>query len=256
MSFSLSKTAVCRAPADAVRLAGRLLLVTGILTLAACAGGGAPQQAPFSSVALSAIQPGAVDAIEVNQAVRMQRIMAPIVRQMNDPILLNEIYMRVLDDPTMNVAWGGGGDFYITTGLLAAATDHQLRALLAIEAAHADLNHPAGVTPPPAPPEGGIGMLEPIPANSRVLQTVRAPLVVKAYTEREERDADARAVAILRRLAYDGRATILEGLIWMEQMKDGRNAAWVATHPLTPARIKALEAVPEPARAPTRTRGQ
>lgn len=34
----------------------------------------------------------------------------------------------------------------------------------------------------------------------------------------------------------------------MEQMKDGRNAAWIDTHPLTPARIAALEQIPEPRR--------
>lgn len=235
---------------DGARRAGRgVVVIVGLLTLAACAGG-APAERPFSSVALSPMQPGSVTELDLNQATRMQRVMAPIIRQMNEPMKLNEVYMRVLDDPAINVAWGGGGDFYVTTGLLQVATDYQLRALLAIEAAHADLNHPAGVTPPPDIADVGIGVLEPIPAGSRVLKPVRAPLVVKPYTEREERDADARAVAILRRLAYDGRAVVLEGLIWMEQMKGGRNAAWIAAHPLTPARIAALEQGPEPRRTP------
>lgn len=234
--------------AEFARVAGRALGVAGLMALGACAGGDATQQVPFSSVALSPMRPGAVNELEVNQAVRMQRVMAPIIRQMGDPIDLNEVYMRVLDDPAINAAWGGGGDFYVTTGLLQVATDSQLRALLAIEAAHADLSHRSGVKPPSGAKDVGIGLLEAIPAGSRVLQPIRAPLVVEPYTEREERDADARAVTILRRLAYDGRAVILGGLIWMEQMKDGRNAAWIGTHPLTPARIAALEQVSEPRR--------
>lgn len=178
--------------AEFARVAGRALGVAGLMALGACAAGEATQQVPFSSVALSPMRPGPVNELEVNQAVRMQRVMAPIIRQMGDPIDLNEVYMRVLDDPAINAAWGGGGDFYVTTGLLQVATDSQLRALLAIEAAHADLSHRSGVKPPAGAKDVGIGLLEPIPAGSRVLQPIRAPLVVEPHTEREERDADAR----------------------------------------------------------------
>lgn len=238
--------------ASVLRAGGRCPMLAALLAVAACAGGPSPPQRAFSSVALAEMRPGSVNTLDVNQAVRLQRVLAPIIRQMNDPMKLNEVYVRVLDDPAINAAWGGGGDFFVTTGLLQAATDYQLRALLAIEAAHADLSHPSGVKAPADLPDAGIGVLEPIPAGSRLLKPVRAPLVVAPYTEREERDADARAVAILRRLAYDGRAVMLEGLIWMEQMKGGRNAAWIAAHPLTPARIAALENIPAPRRAPPR----
>jgi Zn-dependent protease with chaperone function len=48
-----------------------------------------------------------------------------------------------MDDPHVNAASGGGGEFYVTTGFLQKATDDQLRGVLAHELAHDDLGHVA-----------------------------------------------------------------------------------------------------------------
>jgi Zn-dependent protease with chaperone function len=45
--------------------------------------------------------------------------------------------------PQINAANAGGGEFYVTTGLLEKASDDRLRGVLAHEVAHADLGHVA-----------------------------------------------------------------------------------------------------------------
>ena len=41
---------------------------------------------------------------------------------------LNQVKVGILDDPGINAASAGGGEFYVTTGLLRKATDEQLMA--------------------------------------------------------------------------------------------------------------------------------
>jgi Zn-dependent protease with chaperone function len=56
---------------------------------------------------------------------------------MNHPLPLNQVRVAILEDPQINAANAGGGEFYITTGLLERASDDQLRGVLAHEVAHA-----------------------------------------------------------------------------------------------------------------------
>jgi predicted Zn-dependent protease len=69
--------------------------------------------------------------------------MMPLMRATNTPRRLNEIRVRVIDDPNINAANAGGGEFQVTTGLLQKANDEHLRGVLAHEIAHDDLGHVA-----------------------------------------------------------------------------------------------------------------
>ncbi|MET0502077.1 MAG: M48 family metalloprotease [Candidatus Binatia bacterium] len=77
--------------------------------------------------------------LDATQTERLQRVMTPLVRAMNNPRRLNEIRVRVIDDPNINAANAGGGEFQVTTGLLQKANDERLRGVLAHEIAHDDL---------------------------------------------------------------------------------------------------------------------
>ena len=81
--------------------------------------------------------------LDASQAERLQRLMLPLVQHMDHPMSLNQVKMTVMVDPHINAANGGGGDFYVTTGLLRKASDDELRAIMAHEVAHADLGHVA-----------------------------------------------------------------------------------------------------------------
>ena len=81
--------------------------------------------------------------LDPRQAERFQRVMTPLIQHMNHPLPLNQLRVAILEDPQINAANAGGGELYITTGLLERASDDQLRGVLAHEVAHADLGHVA-----------------------------------------------------------------------------------------------------------------
>src|SRR5262245_10106419 len=104
----------------------RRLLAVGLgLILSACtfeeAGSGSPQQRQPQQQA-EAPKTAKLDGA---QAQRLQRIMEPLIAKMDKPIPRNEVKITVLDDEHINAANGGGGDFYVTTGLMAKANDDQ-----------------------------------------------------------------------------------------------------------------------------------
>src|SRR5262245_53164886 len=67
---------------------------------------------------------------------RLQRVMIPLMAKMNKPLQPNQVKIGIMDDPHINAASAGGGEFYVTTGLLEKANDDQMRGVLAHELAH------------------------------------------------------------------------------------------------------------------------
>ena len=74
---------------------------------------------------------------------RLQGVMIPLMAKMNRPLQPNQVKVGIMDDPHINAASAGGGEFYVTTGLLEKANDDQMRGVLAHELAHDDLGHVA-----------------------------------------------------------------------------------------------------------------
>jgi Zn-dependent protease with chaperone function len=76
---------------------------------------------------------------------------------MDHPMPLDQVKVGIMDDQQINAANAGGNQFFVTTGLLHKASYDQLRAVLAHELSHQDLNHVAkaqvlGAGPVLAPP--------------------------------------------------------------------------------------------------------
>lgn len=59
--------------------------------------------------------------MDPRQAERLQRIMLPLLRAMNYPPRLRKAKVGIIDTADINAANAGGGELYITTGLLAKA---------------------------------------------------------------------------------------------------------------------------------------
>jgi predicted Zn-dependent protease len=95
--------------------------------------------------------------VDPRDAERLQRIMVPLIRAMDHPRQLSNIKVGIMDDPNINAANAGNGEFYVTRGLLEKANDQQLMGVLAHEIAHEDLNHVAKAQRLAARGESGAG---------------------------------------------------------------------------------------------------
>ncbi|MFO0997314.1 MAG: M48 family metallopeptidase [Alphaproteobacteria bacterium] len=177
--------------------------------------------------------------LDAQQAERLQRIMLPLVQHMDHPMPLNQVKMTVIVDQHINAANGGGGDFYVTTGLLRRASDDELRAVMAHEVAHADLGHVAKAQALATGLDIGIQLLEQVVPGSSNLTPIAGNLVFNAYSRSEESQADAHGVAILRRGGFDGKTMMVNALTWLEN-SEGNTGGFFQNHPLTSDRIDAV----------------
>jgi len=178
--------------------------------------------------------------MDAAQAERIKRIMVPLVRAMNHPRPLNQVKVAVLADQEINAASAGGGDFYVTAGLLQKANDQQLMAVLAHEVAHDDLGHVAKAQ---ALGTGiGIGaiILDQIFPGTGQIAPVAGALITRSYSRREEYEADKHGVALLNRIGQP-KEVMIDTLTWLMQSEgSGGSGGFFATHPATGDRIEAL----------------
>lgn len=130
--------------------------------------------------------------------------MVPLLRAGDKTRSLKEIRVGVVDDPDINAANAGGGEFYITTGLLQKANDEHLRGILAHEIAHDDLGHVA---------------------KAQVLGT------------------GLNLGVILLEQIIPGSSAIIDALAWVMQSSPADGGGFLSTHPATQDRIAALRQV-------------
>ena len=181
-------------------------------------------------------------AIDPQEAQRLQRVMAPLIRAMDHPRPLDQVKVRIMDDPNINAASAGGGEFYVTTGLLQKANDLQLAGVLAHELAHDDLGHVAKAQARAAGLNIGVIILDQIIPGSGALTPIAGGLIARAYSRNEEYAADRHGVDILKRAGYPAE-TMVATLRWLAQTEGTAGGGFFATHPATADRIEALRDV-------------
>ena len=168
--------------------------------------------------------------------------MAPLIRAMDHPRPLSQVKVGIMDDPHVNAASAGGGEFYVTTGLLRKANDLQLAGVLAHELAHDDLGHVAKAQARAAGLNIGVVILDQIIPGSGALTPIAGGLIARAYSRNEEYAADRHAVDVLKRAGYPA-ATMMNTLTWLTQSEGVAGGGFFATHPATADRIEALRNV-------------
>ena len=166
--------------------------------------------------------------------------MMPLIRAMNNPRRLNEVRVRVIDDPNINAANAGGGEFLITTGLLAKANDEHLRGVLAHEIAHDDLGHVARAQSLGTGLNIGVILLEQLIPGSSAVTPIAGALIANSYSRSEELEADRHGVEILQRAGYS-KEVMIDTLTWLMRSPGGDSGGgFLSTHPGTEDRIDAL----------------
>ena len=184
-------------------------------------------------------RPPNVKPLDPSQAARLQRIMVPLVRAGDKTRSLKEIRVGVVEDPNINAANAGGGEFYVTTGLLQKANDEQLRGILAHEIAHDDLGHVAKAQVLGTGLNLGVILLEQIIPGSSAITPIAGTLVARAYSRSEELAADRHGVEILQRAGYS-KDVMIDALTWVMQSSPADGGGFLSTHPATQDRIAAL----------------
>lgn len=195
--------------------------------------------APSRSPSREARGASNVKPLDPGQAARLQRIMVPLLRAGDKTRLLKEIRVAVVDDPNINAANAGHGEFYVTTSLLQKANDDQLRGILAHEIAHDDLGHVARAQVLGAGLNLGVILLEQIIPGSSAITPIAGTLVARAYSRSEESQADRHGVEILQRAGYS-KDVMIDSLAWVMQSSPSDGGGFLSTHPATEDRIAAL----------------
>ena len=214
-------------------------LVVVVAASGACTMGTEPPQREPSPTPRASAPSTTARPLSPDQAARLQRLMVPLVQAMNHPKPLNKVKIGVIDDPAINAANAGGGEFYVTRGLLERASDDQLLGVLAHEVAHDDLGHVAKVQVLGAGVGLGIILLDQIVPGSRALTPVAGELIVRGYSRREEYEADSHGVELLRRTGRS-KDVMVNTLTWLLQTSGPSGGGFLATHPATDDRIQAL----------------
>jgi predicted Zn-dependent protease len=217
-------------------------LFCGIALLSGCAtgtnsgpsSGGTPSGSPAAGAPATKTIP-----LDAAQAERVKRIMVPLVRAMDHPRPLNEVKVAVLADQGINAASAGGGEFYVTAGLLQKANDQQLMAVLAQEIAHDDLGHVAKAQALGAGVGIGAIILDQIFPGTGQIAPVAGALITRSYSRKEEYEADKHGVVLLNRTGQP-KEVMIDTLTWLMQGEGSGGGGFFNTHPATGDRIEAL----------------
>ena len=221
---------------------GALLVLLAALVAAstACAGPTTSKPAPPSS---DAGRPTSTSRVDPAQAARLQRIMVPLIRVMEHPMPLDQVKVGIMDDQQVNAANAGGNQFFVTTGLLHKASDDRLRAVLAHELSHQDLNHVAKAQVLAAGLGIGAAILDQIFPGTGAITPLAGQLVTSQYSRSEEYAADAHGVVLLRRAGYP-KEMMIDTLTWLLQVSGPGSGGFFATHPGAADRIDAVRKMP------------
>jgi beta-barrel assembly-enhancing protease len=177
-----------------------------------------------------------VDPVQVE---RLKKVMIPLLQAMDKPKPTSQVKVGIIDDPSINAANAGNGEFYVTTGLLQKANDDQLLAIMAHEIAHDDLGHVAKAQ---ALGTGiGIGAVildQIIPGAGRVAPIAGA-LIQRSYSRKEEYEADSHGVELLKRVGRN-KDVMIATLTWLMDTAGPGGGGFFSTHPETGDRIEVL----------------
>jgi len=175
------------------------------------------------------------------QMERLRQVMLPLLRVANHRMPIDEVRVSIVEDSALNAA-AGDGHYYVTTGLLNQATDDQLRGVLAHEIAHEDLGHPAKAQVVGVGVGLGTALLEKFFPGSATIAPTAGTLISNSYSRPLELEADRHAVTLLKRAGYS-KHTMIDSLSWLMRRTGDSGGGFLASHPATSDRIKALQSI-------------
>jgi Zn-dependent protease with chaperone function len=201
---------------------------------------GALQSASQERAPQDARRSQSAQRVNPKDAERLERVMVPLLRATSKQRNLKEVRVGIIADKNINAANAGGGEFYVTTGLLEKADDAQLRGVLAHEIAHDDLGHVAKAQILGVGLNIGVVLLEQLIPGSSAVTPIAGTLVARKHSRSEELAADRHAVEILRRAGHS-KEVLINALAWVTRTSGDGGGGFLSTHPATADRIEALK---------------
>jgi len=169
--------------------------------------------------------------LDPQQAERLNAVMTPLLQKMNH-----------LEDSHINAANAGGGEFYVTTGLLQRANDEQLTGVLAHEVAHADLGHVTKLQIIGTGTSVAAVLLNAFGVPGAGLVPLAGDLLIaRPYSRDAEYAADRHGAELLQRTGRDGKRIMATTLTWLMQAEGAGAGGFFATHPATDDRIQRVQ---------------
>jgi predicted Zn-dependent protease len=182
--------------------------------------------------------PRSTARVEPAQLERLKRVMVPLI-QVAGTRRTGEVKIGLVEDDRINAGNAGEGQYVVTTGLLRKANDQQLACVLAHEVAHDDLGHVAKQQRLQTGLAIGMVILDQIVPGSRQITPVAGTLIARAYSRREEYEADAYGAEILKRAGHSPKV-MEQTLTWLMNAEGGSKGGFFSTHPATDDRIAEL----------------
>ena len=173
---------------------------------------------------------------------RVRRVMLPLLKVTNHRMPIDDIRVSIVDNPEINAASAGNGQYLVTRGLLTQANDDELRGVLAHEIAHEDLGHPAKAQMVGTGIDLGVALLEQFFPRSSAFAPIAGSLITNNYTRPMELEADRHAVILLQRIGYS-KQIMIDTLSWLERQNGDSGGGFLSSHPATSERIQALRAL-------------
>jgi predicted Zn-dependent protease len=199
-----------------------------------------PSPSPSTRPPATASKTTPARELDPQQTDRLRRTFLTLIKAMDHPRQPNQVKVGIIDDPSINAASAGGGEFYVTTGLLQKANDRHLMGVLAHELAHDDLGHVAKAQALATGLGIGAVILDQIIPGSGRITPIAGQLISRAYSRNEEYAADRHGMEILRK-AGQPPEIMVDTLTWLVQTEGGGSGGFFATHPATQDRIEALK---------------
>ncbi|HEX7093436.1 MAG TPA: M48 family metallopeptidase [Nitrospiraceae bacterium] len=202
-------------------------------------------QAPPGSPAPPAGKQSAPEGrqLDPQQGERVRTLMTPLLQKMDHPIPLDQVRIGLMDDSHINAANAGGGEFYVTTGLLMKANDMQLAGILAHEVAHADLGHVTKLQTIGTGTNIAAVLLNAFGVPGAGLVPIAGDLLIaRPYGRDAEYAADRHGAELLQRTGRDGKQIMAATLTWLMQVEGAGAGGFFATHPETDDRIQRVQA--------------
>lgn len=220
---------------------GGLLVTAMLLTGCAVATTSAPPPTGRTDAPTRPAPTSSQKTVDPAQVERLKKAMLPLLKVMDKPRQPGEVKVGIMDDPEINAANAGNGEFYVTTGLLEKASDDQLQAVLAHEVAHEDLGHVAKAQALGAGLGIGAVILDQIIPGAGRVAPIAGALISRTYSRSEEYAADRHGVELLKRVGRP-KEVMIDTLTWLMNTSggDGGGGGFFSTHPATGDRIEVL----------------